>query len=312
MKRLSFVVLSALVLGLGLRVFARTRLRAQPRALHATAHSRATSAAAASSAIAVAHAATSITESQTALVKQVLRDLSQRSQQEQRGRIDARQLRCGEGRPRRAGRRSRGEDDPQAALGHDAAAERAASRRGGARRRLPRRWSRGSIRPRRSIRIPAVVRSSASIAPNTRARCSALLALDVDVNAFLPPDTISAGFDNVADAQTFSATLMEGYLRAASRISALAVGDPKASAVGIHLQGAAHRLADASRRGRAVRHARRRLGDAHLPGRRRIQLPHAAALDPDRPVVRQHGQGRAASKCRSTASASRCSRSTRA
>jgi hypothetical protein len=57
---------------------------------------------------------------------------------------------------------------------------------------------------------------------------SALLSLDVDVNAFLPPDTISAGFDNVADAQNFSATLMEGYLRAASRISALAVGDPKA------------------------------------------------------------------------------------
>ncbi|HWI20056.1 MAG TPA: DUF1592 domain-containing protein [Vicinamibacterales bacterium] len=59
---------------------------------------------------------------------------------------------------------------------------------------------------------------------------SALLNLDVDVNAFLPPDTISAGFDNIADAQAFSATLMEGYLRAASRISALAVGDPKAGA----------------------------------------------------------------------------------
>jgi len=59
---------------------------------------------------------------------------------------------------------------------------------------------------------------------------SALLSIDVDVNAFLPPDTISAGFDNVADSQTFSATLMEGYLRAASRISSLAVGDPKASA----------------------------------------------------------------------------------
>ena len=54
--------------------------------------------------------------------------------------------------------------------------------------------------------------------------------LDVDVTAFLPPDTISAGFDNVADSQSFSATLMEGYLRAASRISSLAVGDPKAGA----------------------------------------------------------------------------------
>jgi mono/diheme cytochrome c family protein len=57
----------------------------------------------------------------------------------------------------------------------------------------------------------------------------ALVDLDVDVNAFLPPDQISDGFDNVADAQIFSATLMEGYLRAASRISTLAIGDPKAA-----------------------------------------------------------------------------------
>jgi len=52
-----------------------------------------------------------------------------------------------------------------------------------------------------------------------------LLDLDVDVNAFLPPDTISAGFDNIADAQQFSPTLLEGYLRAAARISNLAIGD---------------------------------------------------------------------------------------
>jgi mono/diheme cytochrome c family protein len=53
-----------------------------------------------------------------------------------------------------------------------------------------------------------------------------LVGLDVDVTAFLPADTISNGFDNVADVQTFSPTLMEGYLRAASRIATLAVGDP--------------------------------------------------------------------------------------
>ena len=53
-----------------------------------------------------------------------------------------------------------------------------------------------------------------------------LLGVDVDVTPLLPPDTISHGFDNVADAQTFSPTLMEGYLRAASRVTALAVGDP--------------------------------------------------------------------------------------
>ena len=57
-----------------------------------------------------------------------------------------------------------------------------------------------------------------------------LLALEVDVTAFLPPDTISDGFDNVADVQAFSPALMEGYLRAASQISRLAVGDRSASA----------------------------------------------------------------------------------
>jgi hypothetical protein len=57
-----------------------------------------------------------------------------------------------------------------------------------------------------------------------------LLAVDVDVTAFLPPDTISQGFDNVADVQAFSPALMEGYLRAASRVTALAVGDVSAEA----------------------------------------------------------------------------------
>ena len=50
------------------------------------------------------------------------------------------------------------------------------------------------------------------------------------MTAFLPADTISDGFDNVADVQTFSPTLMEGYLRAASRIAMLAIGDPDSSA----------------------------------------------------------------------------------
>jgi mono/diheme cytochrome c family protein len=57
-----------------------------------------------------------------------------------------------------------------------------------------------------------------------------LLNLEVDVAPFLPPDTISHGFDNVADVQTLSPTLMEGYLRAAGQISRLAVGDRNATA----------------------------------------------------------------------------------
>ncbi|MFN8059731.1 MAG: DUF1592 domain-containing protein [Vicinamibacterales bacterium] len=60
-----------------------------------------------------------------------------------------------------------------------------------------------------------------------------LLSTDADITAFLPPDTISHGFDNVADVQTFSPALMEGYLRAASQISRLAVGDRNASATSV-------------------------------------------------------------------------------
>src|SRR5262249_37995073 len=61
-----------------------------------------------------------------------------------------------------------------------------------------------------------------------------LLALDVDTESLLPPDTISQSFDNVADVQSFSPTLIEGYLRAASRVASLAVGDPDAPAVEAH------------------------------------------------------------------------------
>jgi len=56
----------------------------------------------------------------------------------------------------------------------------------------------------------------------------AMLGLDVDVAAYLPADTISAGFDNIADAQTPSATVMQGYLRAAAYVSRAAIGDPAA------------------------------------------------------------------------------------
>jgi hypothetical protein len=56
-----------------------------------------------------------------------------------------------------------------------------------------------------------------------------LLGLDVDVAAFLPPDTISHNFDNIADVQSVSPTVLEGYLRAASKISRDAVGDPDAA-----------------------------------------------------------------------------------
>ncbi len=57
-----------------------------------------------------------------------------------------------------------------------------------------------------------------------------LLALDIDAGDYLPPDTKSANFDNIADVQILSPTLMDAYLRAAGEVSRLAVGDTSATA----------------------------------------------------------------------------------
>jgi len=56
-----------------------------------------------------------------------------------------------------------------------------------------------------------------------------LLTLDVSAGSWLPLDTKSANFDNIADVQMPSATLLDAYLDAASEISRIAVGDPNAS-----------------------------------------------------------------------------------
>jgi len=52
-----------------------------------------------------------------------------------------------------------------------------------------------------------------------------LFGVDIDASAYLPADTISAGFDNIADVQMPSATVMQGYLRAAAFVSRVVVGD---------------------------------------------------------------------------------------
>jgi cytochrome c553 len=57
-----------------------------------------------------------------------------------------------------------------------------------------------------------------------------LLALDVNAGDYLPLDAKSANFDNIADAQLLSPTLMQAYLTAAAEISRLALGDPAATA----------------------------------------------------------------------------------
>jgi len=58
-----------------------------------------------------------------------------------------------------------------------------------------------------------------------------LLTLNVDAGNWLPLDQKSANFDNIADAQMLSPTLLEAYLNAAAAISRMGVGDRHASAV---------------------------------------------------------------------------------
>ena len=59
-----------------------------------------------------------------------------------------------------------------------------------------------------------------------------LLAVELDVSSMLPPDDSSGGFDNNADVLGLSPVLLESYLTAAERITALAIGDPKAPPMG--------------------------------------------------------------------------------
>ncbi len=57
-----------------------------------------------------------------------------------------------------------------------------------------------------------------------------LLGIEVDVSELLPRDARTGGFDNMADALTVSPALIQGYVRAASKVSRQAIGDPAASA----------------------------------------------------------------------------------
>jgi mono/diheme cytochrome c family protein len=56
-----------------------------------------------------------------------------------------------------------------------------------------------------------------------------LLNVSVDIESMLPPDEMSRGYPNMSDVLKTSASLIEGYVRAASRISRVALGDPETS-----------------------------------------------------------------------------------
>ena len=55
-----------------------------------------------------------------------------------------------------------------------------------------------------------------------------LIGLEVDAGQWLPQDVLLGSFDNASAAQTFSTTLLDSFLRAATEVSRLAVGNPNA------------------------------------------------------------------------------------
>jgi hypothetical protein len=56
-----------------------------------------------------------------------------------------------------------------------------------------------------------------------------MFGLEIDASAYLPTETLSDNFDNIADTQILSATLLEGYMRAAAQVARDAVGDASAT-----------------------------------------------------------------------------------
>ena len=137
-----------------------------------------------------------------------------------------------------------------------------------------------------------------------------LLALDVNAGDYLPLDPKSANFDNIADSQLLSPTLMQSYLTAAAEISRLAVGDPSATA-----REATYRVSRWTSQREQVEgapwDARRPLRRAHLPGRRRVPVPRVLLSRDDgrtgeRPRRCTPPRCRSRSRSRSTAIASRC------
>ena len=67
--------------------------------------------------------------------------------------------------------------------------------------------------------------------PEYEAAVRDLVGVQINAGDFLPLDTKSANFDNIADVQALSPTLLEAYLNAAAAISMMAVGDRNAPAI---------------------------------------------------------------------------------
>ena len=117
-----------------------------------------------------------------------------------------------------------------------------------------------------------------------------LLDLQIDAGKYLPLDTKSANFDNIADVQLLSATLATGYLRAAAEVSRLALGDPHVTPSEATYRVSRWDSQTERAEGVALRHAGRRRGRAQLSGGRRIRLPRVVPSRDHGRALRQRPQ----------------------
>ena len=93
----------------------------------------------------------------------------------------------------------------------------------------------------------------------------------------LPPDDESNGFDNIADVLRVSPSLLEQYLAAARKISAMAVGDPTFIPVTQVYRAPPDRAQDRHIEGLPLGHARRTADQGQLSARCRIPDQYRAA-----------------------------------
>ena len=137
-----------------------------------------------------------------------------------------------------------------------------------------------------------------------------LLALDVDVTSMLPPDDSSGGFDNNADVLGVSPVLLESYLSAAERISALAIGDPKTPPIGELFRVRQDESQDRHIEGLPLGTMGGIQLQGHAAARRRVSVPGQAVPHQSRDDARarvsasardQRGRGARASRRRSAA-----------
>jgi len=99
-----------------------------------------------------------------------------------------------------------------------------------------------------------------------------LLGLDIDVSSLLPADDESDGFDNIADVLKVSPSLLEQYMAASSKISALAVGDPSITPVSQIYQVPPDLAQEDHIEGLPLGNSRRHSHSVQLPAGRRIRF----------------------------------------